>query len=485
MKKQTSWKMIYTEFEGMTRRAVELLNAELGKYIIRETGLYSLYVLPCVKESECERIDENAVLVGEYDKSPEIQKHVKPEELSDCDYLVKGVENPANPEGTLLIVTAKREEHIYMAAGELIDSYLTKMILSRGCLRMVKEYFDEEIVKGVIKRRVLTKTRSVFAWGHAINDYRAFIRDMARVGLNQLILWNDYAPLNARDIVDYAHSYGIEMIWGYAWGWHPSSGEGDDLSEESLKKMSKEIIEKYKREYHDVGDGIYFQSFTEHAKEYIGDRLVAEAVTALVNETAHELYKLKSDLKLQFGLHATSVRKHPNEIAAVDPRIEIVWEDLGAFPFSYTPVSNTDEETRETVDFVKTVINLRDKSAETGLVLRGFSTLDWTHGRFKHQNGPYILGENAKEISAHDKLIREDTWRMLSAEWMRHGESARKMVEGILDETKGDINLCFAAAFDGGIWFPYALAGEIVKDPYRPYNELMEIAASKEHVIFN
>lgn len=42
---------------------------------------------------------------------------------------------------------------------------------------------------------------------------------MACMRLNQLTLWNDHLPLNAADIIAYAHSYGIEVIWGFAWGW--------------------------------------------------------------------------------------------------------------------------------------------------------------------------------------------------------------------------------------------------------------------------
>jgi hypothetical protein len=43
--------------------------------------------------------------------------------------------------------------------------------------------------------------------------------------LNQLIIWNDYMPLNVEEIIDYAHSYGIEVIFGYAWGWKPGFGK--------------------------------------------------------------------------------------------------------------------------------------------------------------------------------------------------------------------------------------------------------------------
>ena len=42
---------------------------------------------------------------------------------------------------------------------------------------------------------------------------------MARQKFNELVLWNDYIPVNIEDIIDYAHSYGIKVVLGYSWGW--------------------------------------------------------------------------------------------------------------------------------------------------------------------------------------------------------------------------------------------------------------------------
>ena len=44
----------------------------------------------------------------------------------------------------------------------------------------------------------------------------------------------------------------------------------------------------------------------------------------MVNEVANELWKITPDLRLIFGLHATSVKKNMSEIAMVDPRVEIL-----------------------------------------------------------------------------------------------------------------------------------------------------------------
>ena len=485
MKKQTSWQLIYKEYSGLEKHAVEFLSREFGKYIIREDSEYILHVLPCIKEKADLVIEENAVILGVLGESELLGKYLTAEDTSDCDYLVKAIENPNNPEATIFLVAAKEEKNIYLAAAAFVDDYLMRFCWRRGCLEIVKKFFDDPITKGILKYTVKSETRSIFAWGHAINDYRAFIRDMARQGLNQLILWNDYAPINAKDVVDFAHSFGIEMIWGFAWGWHPGSGRGDDLSDESLAKIRNSVVENYKNNWHGVGDGIYFQSFTEHESEYIGGRLVAEAVTDLVNSTANELYKIEPNLKIQFGLHATSVKKHPAEIAKVDTRIEIVWEDCGAFPYSYYPVTDSEERVKETLEFTKEIINLRGKEGKTGLVFRGFSTLDWTNKHFVHQKGPYVLGENAEEILEHDRLLREETWRKLSAEWIRHGEQARMMAEFIINETGGRVNLCLAGAFDGGLWFPSAVCSEVVLNPYRDFGEILEKVAWQKHVIFN
>ena len=43
--------------------------------------------------------------------------------------------------------------------------------------------------------------RGIWCWGHTVYDYRAFIDHMTFFKLNTLILWNDYAPINAKEVV--------------------------------------------------------------------------------------------------------------------------------------------------------------------------------------------------------------------------------------------------------------------------------------------
>ena len=39
--------------------------------------------------------------------------------------------------------------------------------------------------------------RGLWTWGHVIYDYRGYLTNMARLKLNELVIWNDFAPLNA------------------------------------------------------------------------------------------------------------------------------------------------------------------------------------------------------------------------------------------------------------------------------------------------
>ena len=66
---------------------------------------------------------------------------------------------------------------------------------------------------------------------------------------------------------------------------------------------------------------------------HIGEKLIAETVVDFVNDTAGALLAKYPDLHIQFGLHAWSVKNHTEYIAKVDPRVYIVWENCGAFPF--------------------------------------------------------------------------------------------------------------------------------------------------------
>lgn len=478
--KSCEWKIVYQNYQGMEKKAVDFLSKELGKYLVREEGVYTIYVLPCERASG--EIEKNAVLVGLYGESELIQKYVQPNEFEADGFLVKVIANPDNGEGRIMIVTAHDERELFYAAVSLVDDYVPENTPWHGGVRMPQIIFDEPLNAYAYTERADFKTRSVFTWGHPINNYREYIENMARLKLNQLIIWNDYMPVNVEEIIDYAHSYGIEVLFGYSWGWKPGFGKNiTDISDSRLQELKKEIIACYEGNYLSTRcDGIYFQSFTENKNEYVGGRLIAEAVTTLVNDTANELLMKYPNLKLQFGLHAMSVRNHLDEIKKVDKRIEILWEDCGTFPYDYAPYVNDEQAFAETVEFTKKILTLRG-DAPVGLVFKGMMTLDWT--RFVKQSGAFVLGGNSAEITAHDQRLRRGAWKNFSADWMQYGEYAMKMLEAIAQNALGEVNMCMAGAYDGGIYLPQALCAQMFRTRDREYGETLKKVARREGVI--
>ena len=46
-----NWKIIYSDYSGMEKKAVELVSKEMGALILRDKGVYTIHVLACEKQS--------------------------------------------------------------------------------------------------------------------------------------------------------------------------------------------------------------------------------------------------------------------------------------------------------------------------------------------------------------------------------------------------------------------------------------------------
>lgn len=473
--KQTDWKIIYTDYNGIEKKAIHLLSKEVGAYLIREPNVYMLYVLPCEKEG-CE-VSKNAFFIGCYHESRTIRQFVAPDEIPKDGFLVKVVQNPEDPEGRFVILTAYSEQELFYAAVSFLDDYIPEHAPLCGSNRMPDLIFDFPLPECCYSEVPDHKTRSIFTWGHSINNYRAYIDDMARSKFNELILWNDFIPLNIHDIIDYAHSYGIKVVLGYSWGWNEMRKKTAQITEESIAQMKELAIREYREHYDSIPcDGIYFQSITERSEETICGKLIAPIVVGMVNDIAAELWKIKSELRLIFGLHATSVRNRLDEIACVDPRIEILWEDCGEFPYGYSSFVEDEEKYRETLDFTKEILALRG-GVGVGLVFKGVMMLDWS--KFVYQRGAYIMGENSEEIAAHDRCIRAKAWREYSADWMQNGDRVSQMLKFIKAHKSGEVNMCLAGTFDGGIYLPVALCAQMYRNCDEDYQEILRKTARR------
>lgn len=477
-----SWKIIYSRYEGLEKKALDLVSEELGSYINRDSGVYSLHVLPCERVEEAV-IDCNAVILGVYAENSLLQRYLREEEIPDGGYVVKVMPDPEAKERRLALIAAGAPTEVFYGAVDFVDDYFQKAIPEDGCLRTVHNMMDDRygtLPSYYHASAPKVKRRCVFTWGHPINDFRNYIENMARLRLNQLVVWNDFVPINAREVIDYAHEYGIQLVFGYSWGWSP--GSCGEFCVADLEKLKESVLERFESEYAPLGvDGIYFQSFTENTGAYIEGRLVADMVTEFVNEVSGRLLERHPDLGIIFGLHAKSVKDHLAYIAKVDPRVEIMWEDCGEFPFSYRPRTPDPKWFAETEDFVRDIIHLRGEKAAVSMLFRGFTTLAWS--QFVKQKGHYVLGRSSKRTVEHDRALMLPMWRHLQTEWYAGGGRAvYDMTRTVLAEGRGDVALGMAGQFAGGLWLNEAMCAEIFWDPTPPYEEIMERVSKRRSV---
>lgn len=325
------------------------------------------------------------------------------------------------------------------------------------------------------------KHRGLWTWGHVLYDYRGYLENMARLKLNTLTIWNDHVPLNAKELVEYAHGLGIRVIFGYSWLW---STDCKTVPFDRLTDFSESIFEKYEREYAPLHpDGIYFQSATELHTEAVGGTVIAEAVTAFVNHTASLFFEKYPDLELQFGLHATSVKNRLSVIRAVDPRIRIVWEDVGAFPFSYFPCDV--ENTEETDALVRNISVLRGESDRFGAVTKGLTKLDWSS--FSHLPMPLYIGASSEAMKQNRMQRKRPIWKYVQAYWIAHADLANRAVKLMKDIKKGELYISALledGMFEREIMYPAALFAEMLWDPEREMKALMSDVALRSDVIF-
>ena len=390
-------------------------------------------------------------------------------------------------EGQTVCIAGRGDSGVLYGCAEFCGKYCGD-ILYRGCDIWRDDIFDAPFERPLpewnVSRFPAVKTRAVWTWGHVIYDYRRFFTNMARLRLNEIVIWNDLAPKNADAVVDFAHSLGIRVIWGFSWGWSTSCREDfDNLSADRLEALKNEIISRYEKEYAGIkGDGIYFQSFTEFGADGEKGRRLAETVTKLVNDTACALLERYQGLHIQFGLHATSVKAHLDVISKVDPRIYIVWEDCGAFPYNYDP-ENVDSFD-ETEELTGKLLSLRGENERFGAVLKGMLKLDWT--RFRHLDESIEIGEQNDDFIQKRQIRKNRIWKIIQAGWLKNAGCAGRIISLIAGGRGEPVveALIEDALLENRIMFPAALYAELLWTPDADVYELTETVSKYPFVCF-
>ena len=462
--KNRNWKIVYSSYEGVEKRAVEFLNQEIGGRILRDPGIYSVHVMACEKAG-C-ALDKNAIVVGTWENNALIRSLVRRDEVPEGGYLVRTMDNPGDPSLQLVVIAGDTPSAVLWGAVDFVDDGLPAIAPLHDGHHFETDIFEEGRIRPYESRRApKTRVRSVFFWGHTVDDYETHFANLARLKFNEVIIWNEYPPVNARDIVECAHSWGLAVVWGFSWGW---STNCNDVDFGALDALGDHIVEEWRAVWKPLGgDGIYFQSFTELSKDTINGHPIAETVVGLVNKTCARIFAESPRERIEFGLHATSVRNKLDIIARVDPRVEIIWENCGGFP--YNTNGDFDESAEES--FTQELIA---QNRPMGLVFKCQAMLDWSRGRFNHQPGPYIMGRAGRRVLEEDGRMLEQLWRHYAADWALHGEFAHRLVRLAQARREPPVTMNLVGNLVGEIRFPTALVSELFWSAEEPYAVILD-----------
>ncbi|MBQ9431126.1 MAG: hypothetical protein IJU44_06195 [Kiritimatiellae bacterium] len=415
-----TWKVIYSSAEGPEGRALEVLTKRVGTYILREAHFATPFVLPLEKDGG-PRVDtkRDAIVIG----VPERNKTVKA--------LLGGKSVPVG--GYLIRTMHKEGRNVVLIAGDTPSAVLwgvfdfLDVIVPDLEVRMAGThggypgtfYRGAKIPDFEYATSPETPVRSAWMWGHVINDYNDSFREMARSRFNRAIIWNDRQIVNAKQVVECAHSWGIEIYWGFHWGW---GIEFNDISK--LDQLSEAIVEEWRQIWKPMGgDGIYFQSFTETSKQEMGGRLIADIVTELVNKTTKKIRAESPETEIIFGLHASSIHKPgaTEAIARTDPSLEILWEDCGAFPFHDGGLSTN------MITYCDEILAL---TPSVGFCWKAQLRIDWGHFR-RPLAGPFMLGCAGERLTERDRAITLPRHAPLDEYWIKNGKWAYDFVRHV------------------------------------------------------
>ena len=407
--------------------------------------------------------DESNPLIRELYRSGFIQiEKSKPESIT-----VHIADNPYCSGKQIIVLTGADESGVLYAVRDFEHYVFDAFIKVNSVGRYCRLPFHDQLPDTTIVASPKIHYRGLWTWGHVIYDWRRYIDNMSHWKMNIVVIWNDFAPINASEIVTYAHERGIKVIWGYTWGW----GEKiDPTSDEELNEWADKVLKRYESEYRETGcDGIYFQIFTETNETEIKGCSIAELSVKWVNGIARRLLDRYPNLWILFGVHATSIKDSCQKLADIDERISIVWEDVGApipqFPYSYEP--NFDYNLHQPIlSYTRNIASLRGDKENMGIVIKSMTNLDWS--KFIHQPGKFVLGEYPSKLICKLAQGKEPRWKFVEIEWRQYLAYLIDVIKTIVSADpyrSSVIGLVEDGLWEERMWFPVALLAEVAWNP--------------------
>lgn len=338
----------------------------------------------------------------------------------------------------------------------------------------------------------MIENRGIWSWGYVVYDYRRFLDNMARLRMNRLNFWNDVPPVNCREVIDYAHSRGISVVLGFSWGYDLNTL--DPTSSADRQVVKDDVLCQIAEYYQHYGmDAIYFQNFTETRKKEISGQRIAVLACDWVNDIAGSVLQRYPQMKIEWGLHASSILDNYKDLEKLDPRVVIVWEDAGVIPYSYDPQTTNPEDDfpglfnnpGATREYSRKLATFRDHS-EFSMVAKGWTQIRWRTESEHH--GRYIMGERSESFIENRLHERQARWDFVNGLWLqnypealrfyqelRDSTSSKMSVLGLIEDGLFEKRIQFGAAlFAEMIWNPHAEGKEVLRRATNPYYSQIE-----------
>ena len=445
------WKVVYGSAEGPEGRALEVLTESVGRFTLRDAGRTTAHVLP-LERTGTDAVPErkDLIVVGTPADNPLVREHLGGEAVPKGGFVVKTLNRGAQ---RVILIAGDTPSAVLWGAFDFIDNALGGFESPRFLAeRPVRDY-----------RRAttpVTPVRSLFTWGHVIDDYRLFFREMARLKLNRVILWNKHPPLNAAAVVHEAHAWGVAVFWGFAWGWTSDMCKSAETSD--LAGLADSIVREWRGTWKPLGgDGIYFQTFTEQDRETIGGRSIASMAVEVVNAASRAIRAESPDLDIVFGLHANSVKTRLDDIARTDKSLEILWENCGGFPYF-------EHQGEPDLAFTDRILAERPR---VGLVWKEQVRQDWSC--WVPPAGPYLLGCAGADLLARDRALTDARQGRYTDDWLRRGREAYDLLRHVRAGSHPPHELNLVAEYNPPFRFATVIQAELFWSTEEDYDSIL------------
>jgi len=478
------WEIAFGSYEGVHQFAVNELQRMVQRYL-------PYVVVVRAASAPPHREDSNLILVGTPDKNRRLAELIARGALDAPEgpqgYSIAIADSPDGG-GRRMAAIAGSDPAGVLYGVEDFNARVLALGIAEDKPELQQQAFDA-MANVAFREAPAINNRGIWTWGYTIYDYRRFLDNMARLRMNMLTIWNHCVPANCREVIEYAHLRGVQVVLGFHWGW---GQEGFDLAKPDDRRRIKEIVlDNYRRNYRDLSaDGIYFQTLTEHAITEKDGMTTAAAACRLVNEISRELYAERADLYIQFGLHATSIQDRYADLAELDERVVIAWEDAGVIPFSYDavlefpPSPGRPTTPQGTIEYARKLATFR-KGTEFAMVPKGWTHLRWSD-EFEY-HGPFVLGERDGQFIRRRLERRARRWDQSNAFWTLNYPHAVRFYRELLACRPPKMTvtgLIEDGVFEQVIQPSAALFAQMIWDPSRDEQELLRLASSPYYAIW-